>query len=419
MKKVLFIEFRYSSERHFIHGFRAGAIRSGWKPAFVWLCDESNHRKSPEQITREIEEQAPDLIMWVSDCVLPFAECLEGGPVRNIPKVSLWFDDYMRTFALPLCPEKHQRLVKECSLKTYVWDGFWRKKFQERFNIFSYPIHLGADEIECFPSEPTHFKGFEDSLIFVGNTPSFDSIKKEASLMPLPCSQIILLTQEIIARSPYGRLPYEAYDEAFHSLSAKGKTAVTHFRRDIAQNILINRLVWMLGKREVRIRILRLAAQQRQVVILSGHSDKFFADAAEFGRDIGQSRHPLKFINTAHVKLDELGCLYHIGGLHLQATDPQSVEGGIPFRVFETSASGRPLLSDFKPELGDCFKSDLEMLYYQNDQDFSDKLQEALKNPARLKEIGEAACQRFLKEHTWTHRFRHVVEMADKPPQTA
>jgi hypothetical protein len=189
----------------------------------------------------------------------------------------------------------------------------------------------------------------------------------------------------------------------------KAKKVVDHFREDLAHNILVNRLAWMLGKRDVRLRILRLASKQRQLVILSGHSEKTFIHKDEIAVEFEQSKYPVKFISTDHVPTDQLGCLYHIGGLHLQATDPQSVNGGIPFRVFETAASSRPLLSDFKPELAECFIPEKEILCFNSDEDFSDKLQHALANRNHLTQIAEASYKRFLKDHTWQHRFEQVV----------
>jgi len=406
---VLFIENEYHTERHVTRGFRLGAARSGWDLAIVWLRDAGGKLRPADSLSDEIESHKPDLILWIMDSVLPRAECLMTGGLRDVPKVSLWFDDYRRTFAIHRHAEDHRRLAAESSLRTCMWDGYWREKFREEFGIASQPIQLAADEIDYFPAEPTHFKGFDDSLIFVGNIPSRHYVYREAALFPQPCQDLIRRTGEIIGRSAYGRLPYDVLQEVYDSLSPKMKTVVDHFRSDLARNILVNRLVWMLGKREVRLRILRLAAMQRQVVILSGHSDKSFARGAELARDMEGCKHPLKFISTDHVGLHQLGSLYHIGGLHLQATDPQSVRGGIPLRVFETAASGRPLLSDFKPELAGSFAPELEIFCFQNDKDFPDRLAAVLADPARQREVAAASYQRFLHEHTWRHRFQGLV----------
>jgi hypothetical protein len=409
MATVLIIDREYHTERHFTRGFRIGAIRSGWTPAVVWLRDEKDQPRPVDILAAEIASHRPDLILWVMDCVLTYAGCFENEAVRTVPKASFWFDDFTRAYAIQHHTDVHRHLCEERALKTYVWDGYWRRQFQQRFGVPCYPIHLAADEVEYYPGEPTHFKGFEDSLIFIGNVPSRTYILDWAGTFPQPCTRLIHDTAEIISRSAYGRIPYDALEEAYQALSPKMKTVVDHFRSDTAHDILLKRLAWMLAKREVRVRILRLAARQRPVAILSGHSDKSFARAEELSQDLGETPHPAKFIMTDHVPLNQVGCLYHIGGLHLQATDPQSVEGGIPFRVFETAASRRPLLSDFKPELTECFKPEEEILCYRDDQDFPDRLNEALKNPDRLKAVADAAYRRFLKEHTWRHRFQQII----------
>jgi hypothetical protein len=408
MKKVLFIENQNKTEHSFIRGFRVGCIRAGWKPAMIWIRDDQAKLRPAKVITQEISAENPDLIVWIMDTALPIAECLQSPSVKKVPKASLWFDDFERAYSIHVHSNAHQALSHSGNLKTYIWDGYWRKQFSQKFSTPCLPIHLAADPIYNQPGEPSHFKGFDDSVIFIGNIPSLNFIEKEAEVLPQPCRRLIDYARVILSEASYGLSPYAARDEAYESLPGKSKKVVEHFREDVAKNILLNRLVWMLAKRETRLRILRLTAQQRQLAVLSGHSDKSFVKVDELSRDLKGVAYPVKFISTDHVAPDHLGCLYHIGGLHLQATDPQSVEGGIPFRVFETAASARPLLSDFKPELAECFKEDHEMLYYQNDQDFSDSLAKALKDSFRWKEIGEAAHKRFLKEHTWQHRFEQI-----------
>ncbi len=415
MGTVLFIEDAYHTERHVTRGFRLGAVRSGWTPKVAWLRDPNGQQRPFEDLMRDIEESAPDLIVWTMDWVLPCAKALMQERFRHIPKASLWFDDFQRTYAIHRYTEEHRRLGKEHRLQTYVWDGYWRNQFESKLQVSSLPIHLAADEIDYFPQDATRFKGYENTVVFIGNIPSLASILNEVSALPVFCRSFIERTAQIIQTGAYALLPYEAMERAYHELTFKCKVAVDHFRQDIGQGIVLNRLAWLFGKREVRLRILRLALQQADLVILSGHSEKTFAQADELSREFAGSRHRVHFINTDHVELHQLGCLYHIGGLHLQATDPQSVEGGIPFRVFETAASGRPLLSDRKPELAAAFEGGREILFYESDQDFSEKLSVALQERARWKDIGDAAYNRFLREHTWKHRFQALANAVTIP----
>ncbi len=410
MGTVLFIEDAYHTERHVTRGFRLGAVRNGWTPKVTWLRDAAGSMRDPEDLAGDIEESQPDLIVWTMDWVLPSAQALLDERFRSIPKASLWFDDFKRTYAIHHHTSEHRRLCNDHHTLTYVWDGFWRAQFQSVLQIPSHPIHLAADEIDFFPQEASHFKGFENAVIFIGNIPSLSSIEHETSALPVFCRILIERTAQLIQTGPYARLPYDALQEAYEGLDTKLRLAVDHFREDIAHNVLLNRLAWLHGKREVRLRILRLAVRQADLAILSGHSEKTFAQADELSKELGNAAHRVHFVNTDHVALHQLGCLYHIGGLHLQATDPQSVAGGIPFRVFETAASGRPLLSDFKPELAATFEGGREILFYQNDGDFSEKLSLALQARSSWKEIGEAAQRRFLAEHTWKHRFQTIAQ---------
>jgi spore maturation protein CgeB len=115
-------------------------------------------------------------------------------------------------------------------------------------------------------------------------------------------------------------------------------------------------------------------------------------------------------VDTSDFKASDLGQLYHAGVVQIQATDPQSVLGGIPYRVFQTAASGKALITDLKSELVECFEPETEILGYRSMQEFTSQLSKALKNPTHLAEIGRAAHQRFEKEHTWSHRLATIED---------
>jgi hypothetical protein len=406
MSTVLFIEGRHGTERHFTRGFRLGAVRSGWKVDVVWLQDKSGAATPHDIIRRQILEARPELVVWIMDQALALHETLMTSGIREIPKAALWFDDYHRAYAIHQFREQYIDLARNGELKTYVWDGYWRKQFERNFGVTCEPIHLAADEGDYYPAEANQFKELDDHLIFIGNTPSFQYVTKTMALFPQPCQKLLQVTGARISKESYARLPYDLLEEVYQNLSAKERTTVDHFRSSLENRIVLNRLVWLLGKREVRLRILKLAARQKPVLILSGHSDRSFSEPAELAADLGETAHGVKFVNTSETPLERIGDLYHAGLLHLQATDPQSVEGGIPFRVFETAASERPLLSDSRLELKACFESEKEILLFESDQDFSSQLEKAIANAPELRALARRSRQRFLQEHTWKHRFQ-------------
>ncbi|MEI9998754.1 MAG: glycosyltransferase [Verrucomicrobiota bacterium] len=116
---------------------------------------------------------------------------------------------------------------------------------------------------------------------------------------------------------------------------------------------LWNHLLWRWGKRIARLRGLAAVAAAGPVAVLSGHGVEVYAGEEELRAALPGA--DLVFADTRAVPATAWSRLFRTGKFQVQITDPQSVEGGLPFRVFECGACAVPLLSDYRPELGALF----------------------------------------------------------------
>jgi spore maturation protein CgeB len=79
-------------------------------------------------------------------------------------------------------------------------------------------------------------------------------------------------------------------------------------------------------------------------------------------------------------------------------------------RLFEAAACGTPIVSDWWPGLDQFFEPGGELLVAHS----SDDVVEALaRDPRELKQVGRAARERVLREHTAEHRSRELLELLE------
>jgi len=90
----------------------------------------------------------------------------------------------------------------------------------------------------------------------------------------------------------------------------------------------------------------------------------------------------------------------------------QTVAGHTNVKVglFEAAACGVCVLVERFPEVQKYFTDQKEIVLFDSDRDLVEKIQALRKNPEGAQQIGAAARQRVLTEHTWEHRWQKVLE---------
>lgn len=83
-------------------------------------------------------------------------------------------------------------------------------------------------------------------------------------------------------------------------------------------------------------------------------------------------------------------------------------------RLFEATGSGLCLLVENKKNIKDLFEIDKEIVTFSSFEEATEKIKWLLKNKLKLLEIGKAAQKRVLKNHTYEHRAKKLVEKINK-----
>lgn len=79
-------------------------------------------------------------------------------------------------------------------------------------------------------------------------------------------------------------------------------------------------------------------------------------------------------------------------------------------RTYDTAACAAFQLTDYRIGLGGQFEEGTEIISYQNQQDFLQKLRYYMDHEQERRQIAEAAKQRVLAAHTFEHRIQQLLE---------
>ena len=88
----------------------------------------------------------------------------------------------------------------------------------------------------------------------------------------------------------------------------------------------------------------------------------------------------------------------------------RSITSGIPLRVFDILGAGGFLLTNYQPDLADCFESGRDFVYYESDADLIDKIEYYLSHEDERQEIAANGLERVRTMHTWDVRLQAIVE---------
>lgn len=389
------------SNRHIIQWMNKKCVH----PHLIKLCPNGQWL-GDRQLYDECAKIRPDLILW--DGVMPwrYSEVLKKNECR---KVNLWFDDpVMRIEGLDFVDR-----VKECAKREdfefHIWDSYWQERCEKLFGIKSSLIHLSADEDEYYPSDTQ----LSDECVFIGGLHSKSEIEKRIGWCNPIFKKVIKSSLEYVSGlSIESEIPPWDYVENLN-IKSLGTGDLKLYREmkemDPGQHLQLRWCIWAHSKNEVRIKALKEVLKVSKLLIFTDTKQKGHANEDEIKYMLEDYGDNLKVVDTSDVHASKLGNLYHYGALHIGSTDPQSVHTGIPYRVFQTMASGRPLLTDEKPGWGDFLGNNISSsnyISYSNPTEIAEKIPEAIKNG---KELGESARSSFEMFHTWPNRLQYII----------
>lgn len=360
----------------------------------------------PKELGKVLNQLMPKYIVWNGAAAWRFYDVIKATQAKRI---SLWFDD-------PIMPGEAFNVEKTISssllVNFFCWDEYWAGEMVKKWNFIPPTvdqIHLAASPRDYYTSE-VHLT---DDIVFIGHLHSQYELDKTRDCMPSIFNKAARDATAYIIGKNHIPSADVVLGEVLKSWSAGSARLFNDLIiRNQAHIRNLKWYIWAISKNMVRTRMLSSAIEVAPVRMFSETKQLNHASVPEIQQMVGDcSGKKLMVFDSTTYNSKDLCQLYHYGRLHIQATDPQSVVTGIPYRVFQTAAAGRALLTDYKPGWEKVFEPEKEILFYEPET-FQSRLSGAYQEKEKLEEIGRAARTRFENEHTWAHRIDQIIRQA-------
>jgi glycosyltransferase involved in cell wall biosynthesis len=407
--RVIFLESQEGVESLFTRGLCSGAVTAGWKPELVFLADSDGKPRTEKEVRTALLEKQPDAVCFLMDAPLDLKNLWDAPSLRSVDKISLWYDDYFRSPKTLASPETWVSWQKDHGVRVGIWDGYWRCQWKKQTGGEAFPIHLGADPRLLRPAAEPWNREWSERAAFVGTIPSLKSLDSFADAFPSYLRRFLEEVCTAMRESAWPIRPYELSQTCRSFLGIKYARAIDAVLKDPATLALWNHLLWRWGKRIARLRGLTAIATSGPIAIMSGHGVESYADEDELRAALPAV--DLVFADTKSMQARSWKGLFQTGKYQVQITDPQSIEGGLPFRVFECGACGVPLLSDYRPELAALFPAGSGLELANSEVSLRETSARLFKMSKKdLDAQGQALHQAFLAHHTWEHRWQQLMQ---------
>jgi hypothetical protein len=407
--RVTFLESREGVESLFTRGLRTGALAAGWDADVVFLADADGRTRSDKAVRIELLTKRPDTVCFLMDAPLHVPRLWEAPSLAAVDKISLWFDDYYRSPKTLGHPEVWTDWQRNHGVRVGIWDAYWRCNWKMHTGGDAFAARLAADPKLFSPDAPAWKPEWSDRAAFVGTIPALKSLEDLAEPFPRALHKLLDDTCEAMRDSAWPIRPYDLARKCQSYLGTKYGVAIDAALQTPEITALWNHLLWRWGKRIARLRGLAAVAQAAPLAVMSGHGAEIYADEAELRAALPRGA-DLVYADTQGLPVKGWKNLFRTGKFQVQIIDPQSVDGGLPFRVFESAACAMPLLSDHRTELAELFPGEGGVTLAANEAGLGERAADLLRLPDReLRACGRELHRRFLAEHTWEARWREIA----------
>ena len=416
--RVLFLESQEGVESLFTRGLRSGAMAAGWEVEVIFLADAAGQPRTEKQVRIDLLVKQPDVVCFLMDAPLDLKNLWDVPSLAAVDKISLWYDDYFRSPKTLAQPGTWTDWQKKFGVRVGIWDGYWRCQWKNYTGVEAFPVHLAADPRLLRQTSEAWKRSWYDRAAFVGTIPSLKSLDSFAAAFPAPLRRFLEDVCEAMKHEAWPIKPYEIAQKSRSFIGEKYGRAIDAMLKDPATHALWNHLLWRWGKRIARLRGLSAVAQAGPLAIMSGHGTEAYADEEEL-RGALPPGIDLVYADTRAVPASAWKGLFRTGKFQVQITDPQSIEGGIPFRVFECGACGVPLLSDYRAELAELFPPESGLVTASSEAGLMEAAAGLfLMSRQDLEDKGQLFHDSFIAQHTWEFRWRQLVEGREFRRQT-
>jgi hypothetical protein len=407
--RVLFLESHYGIESLFTRGLRSGAEAAGWHAEVIFLTDASGRPRTEKEVRIDILMKQPDTVCFLMDAPLDLKNLWDAPSLASVEKISLWFDDYYRSPKTLANPDVWTNWQKNHGVRVGIWDGYWRCQWKNLTGCDAFPVHLAVDPRLLRPNGEPWNRKWSDRAAFVGTIPSLKSLDTFAQAFPAPVRRLLEEVCVAMSEAAWPIKPYEVAQTCRSFLGIKYSNAIDAMLKEPATQALWHHLLWRWGKRIARLRGLSAVAKAGPLAIMSGHSTEAYAGEEEI-RAAMPAGIDLVYADTRDVPATSWKGLFRTGKFQVQITDPQSMEGGLPFRVFECGACAVPLLSDYRPGLDILFPAGSGLITATSELTLQKAAGKLFLTPKQdLENVGQLFHENVISHHTWEIRWRQIV----------
>jgi|YNPNPStandDraft_1061719.scaffolds.fasta_scaffold01673_12 spore maturation protein CgeB len=316
--------------------------------------------------------------LWGSQCLATsFRE------IQNLLKIPwiVWFVDDPEGYGFP-------QLCDPCWTLAFCWD----KAILGLYDSWDgWPVtHLPlATDPSLFRMKPSGHQPLFPGGVFVGSTAHgnqlLDSVAEDLQDLDGEVARLWQAYSKDLLQSP-------------HSLAWSEATRLSQLPKDVLERDPLWKLWVMACVRQLGIR------KRSELVCRSlGNGSAVFGD--EGWRDkVGPEiyRGPVPYG-------DEVCEIYNRSAFVLDVRQPQS-RSGLTQRVYDGSACGRSVITEWSSELPELFDVDKELFFFRNLEECLEVKERCLREPEEARERGERAMARVLSQHTYLHRARRIME---------
>jgi hypothetical protein len=417
--RVIFLESREGVESLFTRGLRGGATACGWHPQVIFLVDSAGVPRAEKDVRIDLLKAHADAICFLMDAPLDLKNIWDAPSLAPVEKISFWFDDYYRSPRTLAHPEIWTDWQTRHNVRVGIWDGYWRCQWKMLTGAEAFPIHLAADPRQLRPGAESWRKEWNDRAVFVGTIPSRKSLEEFAAAFPSHMRRFLEEICAALKTAAWPMRPYEIAQKSRSFLPMRYTHAIDATLKDPGVLALWNHLLWRWGKRIARLRGLGAVAQAGPLAVLSGHGTEVYAGEEEIRAALPRGV-DFVYADTRNVPSHQWSRLFRTGKFQVQVTDPQSIEGGLPFRVFECGACSVPLLSDHRPELAALFPAGKGIFTAIDEASLQLVAAQMFQVSRReLDQQGQMLHHDFLAGHTWEIRWRQLMEGRELRSQAA
>lgn len=379
--------------------------RMGRNVHLIKLYYEDGREVEPEALSKAIAEHPADRIMWIGQDAWKYFDVIR---MFDCAKINMWYDDpIIRLFQRDDIVAMMRGTVLDPSWRINVWDHSWGVDLARRVPGLSPGFcNLAASPKMFFPSQ----RKLSDEIVFIGSLHSPLLIWQTVNTLPEIFQEVIRRCDDFI-KGHKGILPpwnvvirhvlecMTEGDRQIYKQMVELRNGSVHFVHDV---------LWMLLKNEARVRLLKQCLKAGKVFMLTETAQRSHASGDEIHGMVGEwDRSKLAITNTNGVPIQSLGHLYHYGAIHVQAVDPQSITEGIPYRMFQTGLSARPLVTDWRKGWDAHFNRD-DYFIYNEYEEIPDVISAALKNKDEMAERASRSHYNCMERHTWETRLKQI-----------